>query len=127
MSEVVLDASAVLAAANREPGAERVLTHAGRAVISSLNLAEVYAKLLGGGISEAAVSAGLSALVQRVIPLDQDSALTAARLHARTRSLGLSLADCVCLALGERLALPVLTTDAIWAKVELSVPVELIR
>ena len=41
MADVVLDASAVLALLNREPGGERVENYLGEGVISAVNAAEV--------------------------------------------------------------------------------------
>ena len=48
-------------------------------------------------------------------------------LHATTRKLGLSYADCVCLALGNQRKATVLTADRRWKEVEFEVTVELIR
>ncbi len=41
MSEVVLDASAILALLNKEAGSEEVLKFIGKAAISTVNLSEV--------------------------------------------------------------------------------------
>ena len=49
MSEVVLDASAVLAFINEEAGAELVEPYLGNAAISAANLSEVVAKLVEKG------------------------------------------------------------------------------
>jgi PIN domain nuclease of toxin-antitoxin system len=52
MSEVVLDASAILALLNQETGSEEVLKFIGKAAISTVNLSEVIAKLADAGILE---------------------------------------------------------------------------
>lgn len=52
MSEVVVDASAVLALLNQETGSEEVSQFIGNAAISAVNLSEVIAKLADAGISE---------------------------------------------------------------------------
>ena len=127
MSSAVLDASAVLAVAHAEPGADRVLARSGRGVMSAVNLAEVYARLLRAGVPAAEVAAGVAALVAEVVPFDRPQAEATAALHARTRPLGLSLADAACLALGAARGLPVLTADRGWAAVDGVGPVEVIR
>lgn len=127
MSEVVLDASAVLAVARNEPGAARVLAVKERAILSAVNAAEVYAKLFAGGMQEDGVADGLQTIVRRIVPLDEGQARRAAGLHARTRHLGLSLGDCVCLALGQERSVLVLTADQSWTRVDDVGPVEVIR
>ncbi|HEX4613162.1 MAG TPA: type II toxin-antitoxin system VapC family toxin [Urbifossiella sp.] len=127
MSRAVLDASAVLAVANSEPGADHVTRRSQRGVMSAVNVAEVFAKLLLRGVPAADIALGIGSLVADVVPFDQVQAEAAAALHARTRALGLSLADTACLALGVRLGLAVVTTDRDWKKVEGVGPVEVIR
>ena len=126
-SRFVLDASALLAVANAEPGAGAVTGRPGRAVMSTINLAEVHTKLLQADVSAVEIALGVGSLIAEVVPLDRPQAEAAAVLHARTRHLGLSLADTVCLSLGASLGVPVLTTDRDWAKVEGVGPVEVIR
>ena len=127
MNRVVLDASAVLAVANAEPGADRVTGRPRCGIMSAVNVAEVYAKLLLAGVSAADIAGGLDALVVEVVPFGRGQSEATAALHARNRTFGLSLADTACLALGVRLGLPVVTTDKAWAKVAEVGPVELIR
>ena len=62
-----------------------------------------------------------------VIPFDEAQASQAARLRMPTKSLGLSLADRACLALGRIHRLPVLTTDRAWRSLRLSIKIEVIR
>jgi ribonuclease VapC len=126
-SGVVLDASAVLAVAHREPGAKRVLARSRGAVMSSVNAAEVYSKLLQHGLNASEVASGLLQLVTQVIPFDDTLALQAGTLHARSRDRGLSLADCACLALGQSLGRPVLTADRRWTEIPDVGKVELLR
>jgi PIN domain nuclease of toxin-antitoxin system len=50
VSEVVLDASALLALLNREPGHEEIARTISHAAISAVNLSEVTAKLAESGM-----------------------------------------------------------------------------
>jgi ribonuclease VapC len=128
MSRVVFDASAILAVSNGERGSERVIERSHDAVMSSVNVAEVYARLLRAGVPQANIDDGLTSLVTTVVPFDPEMARTVGEIHAATRFLGLSLADCACLAVARQLDLPALTTDRVWAELRLpGVIVELIR
>jgi PIN domain nuclease of toxin-antitoxin system len=69
LSEVVVDASAILALLNQEKGSEEVARFMGKAAISSVNLSEVIAKLADLNIPEDVIAEILSNLRLEVIPL----------------------------------------------------------
>jgi ribonuclease VapC len=48
-------------------------------------------------------------------------------LRASSRAFGLSLCDRACLALAQSLALPALTADRSWARLDLGIAIEVIR
>jgi ribonuclease VapC len=50
-----------------------------------------------------------------------------AALRASSRAFGLSLCDRACLALAQSLALPALTADRSWARLDLGIAIEVIR
>ena len=127
MSKVVVDASAILALLNQEKGSEEISQWIGKAVISSVNLSEVVAKLAEGGVTEADIEEILSNLNLEVVPFSQEQALRAGILRPSTKSLGLSLGDRACLALGLYLKLPILTADKLWSNLNLAVEIRLIR
>lgn len=127
MSEVVLDASALLALLNREPGHEEIAEVIGDAAISAVNLSEVAAKLADRGMPGEAIREALDGLALEIHDFDRELAFQAGFLHPLTRSRGLSLGDRACLALGQRLNLPVLTTDRIWGELDLGMEVRLVR
>jgi len=123
----VLDASAVLALIQGEPGGERVRAVVRQAALSSVNLTEVVTKLIGHGVPLNEVRLVLEGVTPFVHPHDEELALDAGALHAITRRQGLSLGDRACLALARRLAATALTTDRAWSRVDLGVPIEVIR
>ena len=125
----VLDASALLAALNGEPGADRVAASLDAGVVSAVNFAEVAGAIARGGNSADEVRTILAALACSVIPADEDMAVEAGLMRALTARAGLSLGDRFCLALGRRLRAPVLTADRQWALIadDVGVKVELIR
>ena len=127
MSEAVLDASAILALLNDEPGSEKVAKVLPSAAVSAVNLSEVVAKLSELGMPETEIREALVGLALTVHPFDETMAYTAGRLRPATKKLGLSLGDRACLALGIRVSLPVLTTDHVWKELELPTTVVVIR
>jgi PIN domain nuclease of toxin-antitoxin system len=124
---VVLDASAVLALLQAEPGASRVAAVLSRAVVSSVNLSEVVAKLADVGMPEAEIHAALDSLGMDVRPFDESLAYRAGLLRPASRALGLSLGDRAGLALAMELGCPVLTTDQQLQALDVPVSVEVIR
>jgi ribonuclease VapC len=124
---VVLDTSALLAALWGEPGSDRVDRVVGTARVSAVNLSELVAKLVDRGASEADIDSVLDDLGVTVVPMDERQARIAGLMRRTTRSAGLSLGDRACLALALMDGLPVLTTDRVWASLDIGVKVEVIR
>lgn len=127
MSSCVLDASSVLALIGKEPGWERVVPHLTRAVICSVNLSEVAAKLAERGAEIDMIERHLSGYEMEVLPFDTELAYMAAGLRPLTRSHGLSFGDRACLAAGLRRQLPIVTAEREWQKLEIGVSIEIIR
>ena len=125
--EVVLDASASIAAVKREPGYEVVLKAVPRAAISSVNWSETVQKAHARGIDLERLRLLLVADGLAILPFTIEHAEAAAALYSKTRHLGLSLADRACLALGARLGVPVLTADRVWTSLDVGVEVRAIR
>ncbi len=127
MKKTVLDATAVLALLNDEPGAGTVASLLPQAAISTVNLAEVVGKLAGTGMPEGMIKTVLGELGLMVIPFDEDLAFRTGLLRPATSDYGLSLGDRACLALGQHLHRPVLTADRMWKTVKLDVEIQMIR
>jgi ribonuclease VapC len=129
----VLDASALLAHLRDEPGADVVAEAiASGAVISTVNLAEVFSRVADRGEDPAKLAAELtqSGLLDGAItvePFTAADAIDAGRLRPLTRDAGLSLGDRACLALARRLDAPALTADTDWQGVAHGVELRPIR
>ncbi len=130
MTRIVLDTSAVLAQLWSEPGGDVVNRNIDNAIVSAVNLAEVFTKLIERGPIEAAETQ--MAILQNespieIIPFDEAQSIICGRLRTKSRSLGLSLGDRACLALAITEAANVLTADRVWADLGLGVKIDLIR
>lgn len=128
MNNCVLDASAILAVLFREPGSENLTDEVlGGALASTVNLAEVQASMVRRGIDPAEAWKRAVLPVSEIVPFMEDQARLAGTLVAQTRALGLSLGDRACLALALGLNVPVYTADKSWKKLNLGIPVHVIR
>jgi PIN domain nuclease of toxin-antitoxin system len=127
VSKAVLDASALLALLNEEPGGDRVIAAIPGALLCAVNHSEVVAKLADAGMPEVAIRGALEALGLEVVPFGLQLSLRAGMLRPVTRSRGLSLGDRACLALALEAGLPVLTTERSWVDLDLGLRVEVVR
>jgi len=109
----VVDASALLAYLQGEPGSDAVESAlADRAVCGAANWSEIAQKITAAERDWGLVAALLDSFDLHVEPVTRHDAERAAETWEPGR--GLSLADRLCLALAERLDAPVLTADTAW-------------
>ena len=127
MTKFIMDASAVLAVVNNEPGADYVWDRMPGSSISSVNYAEVITKLIEYGSTALAAREAVDDYLLEVISVDAELGARMGTLHEVTQRKNISLGDRACLALAERLKLPILTADRAWAKLDLGLTIELIR
>lgn len=124
----VLDASAVLAFLQGEPGQEVVLNalQTRRCVVSAANQAEVIAKSLDRGLAHETITAILAELSYTPVDIPVADGEEAGRMRSLSRSAGLSLADRLCLALACRLKARVLTANRAWLQVADALKLEIV-
>ena len=123
----VLDASALLAFSHGEEGAGEVGPFLGGSVISSVNWAEVLQRVISAGLEVWGKREDMESLGLQIHPFTAEDAESTAQLWAMRRRAGLSMGDRACLSLAQRLGLPALTADRVWATRDLDVEVRLIR
>jgi len=126
VSEFVLDASALLAMLNEEPGGAKVADNIASARIGVINYAEVVSHYIRLGMPERDIDAMLDPLPIQVVPADKALGKIAGRLRGVTAQAGLSLGDRFCLALALRDSLPAWTADKVWKAVEKDVEVDIV-
>ncbi len=124
---VVLDASALLAYLQDEPGAERVGAVIAQSVMSTVNWAEVIGKARDRGVDTQGLREDLASLGLALEPLSAVQAELVGYLKGLTARQGLSLGDRACLALGSDRGEAVYTADRAWLRLNLGVEVQAIR
>lgn len=124
---IVLDASAIIAHLNDEPGGDKVGPMLDGALVSTVNLCEVGTKLSDRGVPDDDLDVIMNALRLSVVAFDQRQCRIAVALRAPTRPKGLSLADRACLALAKGMDATAVTADRSWADLDTGVTVEVIQ
>ena len=123
MKKRVIDASTLLAYLQGERGADDAGEYCKNAMISAVNLTEVFQKSIdrqGLAIVQAIVH---QANIE-VVPYGVEQAVLVAELYPSTKEKGISFADRACLALGRASQLPIVTGDHAWD--DLNAGVELV-
>jgi ribonuclease VapC len=126
VSKSVLDASAVLAYLQREPGHEAIGAMLDEARVSAVNIAEVAAKLAEKGASEARLRQTIGALGVEILAFYEALAYSTGVLRQATRHAGLSLGDRACLATARSLGVPAVTTDRDWAGLQIGIEIRVL-
>ena len=127
MTSCVLDASAVLAYGHAETGGELVGAYLEESAISTVNWSETLRRSGERGVDGSQLAVAMRESGVTIEPFSEADAETTAHLWARTRHLGLSLADRACLALASRLGVPAVTADRAWTTLDLGIEVVCIR
>jgi PIN domain nuclease of toxin-antitoxin system len=123
----VLDASALLAALFGEAGTADVEKCLSGSRISAVNWSEVIAKLSDRGLASQGIMRDLAELDVVICDHDRRQAEAAGLLRDRTKCAGLSLGDRACLALAQSMGGIAVTADRAWGKLDLGIPIHLIR
>jgi ribonuclease VapC len=113
----VLDASALLAMLQSEPGNARVLEILDHCAMHTVNLAEVIGKLVRCGLPLERAEALLGELHLRMEPRLDEAGKCGGLLGTR-RDLGLSLGDCVCLTTAACAGAVAVTADRQWKELD---------
>lgn len=118
---IILDASVVIAILAEEQGHEAVLSLLPKAVMSSVNVAEVAKFLIESkNFSKNQAEEIITSLIENIVPFDTELAISSSAIIHQTKNLGLSLGDRACLALGLQTKFPIYTADKVWR--ELTIP-----
>ena len=120
MPQVVLDASAILAVVQKEPGAAVVARALPHAAMSAVNIVEVTSWMYDNRWSTPEIEVFLDDLSIRELPFDSRAALLPGKFRTMTKSFGLGLGDRACLATGYIEQCPILTADQAWLSLNMN-------
>jgi len=123
----VLDGSALMALLRGETGADTVAACLPSAVISTVNQAEVQAKLVSAGMEEEAAWWHIAEVQCESVPFDEEQARIAGGLVTTGKAPGLCLGERACMALAMQRKARVYTTDRTWKNLDLGIDIEVIR
>ena len=121
-NKIIFDASAVIALLAKEKGFEVIKRHLKNAIISSVNISEVYKycievqKLTK---DEALLLITLSDI--KIVDFNEEQALITAEIVIKTKKYGISLADRACIALAILKNTSIITCDKIWQKFDIGI------
>jgi PIN domain nuclease of toxin-antitoxin system len=124
---IVLDASALLALVQSEPGAETIADAIGTAFASTVNVAEALAKLRRYDLDADLILRDWLALGLVTIPATLEHARVSASLWPYGKPLGLSLGDRICAATAMIEGAEILTSDERLSRLQAGVKITMIR
>jgi ribonuclease VapC len=124
----VIDASALLAVARDENGANVVLDliNTEECVVSSVNLAEVASKLIDLGLPTSELHNAIAQFNVDAIDFSQEQVIVSAEIRPITKAIGLSLGDRACIALAKLMNGCAVTADKAWSDIAEPVGVSII-
>ena len=124
---IVLDASALLAFLQDEPGAWAVEEVLEQSLMSTVNWSEVVQKTQSGGGDVQGMETDFVGVGLELVPFSTRQAALVADLWSHTRNQGLSLGVRACLALGLQQGAPVMTADRAWKALDLGLTIRTLR
>ena len=121
-NQIVFDSSALIMLFAKELGYESIRKYMKYAIISSVNIAEVYKYCIEvQNLTEDDCRNLIKLSGIKIIDFCEEQALITAKIIKKTKQYGLSLGDRGCIALAMLRNYPILTCDKIWQKVDLDV------
>jgi ribonuclease VapC len=114
LSTLVLDSSVILAAILGEPGGDDVFERIEDALVSTVNVAEVYTYAAVNDFPTSAIDSFFDDTGIEIVKHSFEQAVATGKMAATTRKAGLSLGERACLALAQSKQAEVLTADRLW-------------
>ena len=125
IKKIVFDSSAVLTFLFKEKGFQKLESHIDNMCISTVNFSEVITVFKRSSLP----TENLLLEYFNLENFTKEDSLYSGEIYMKCQSLGLSLGDRACLALGKRLNTKILTADKAWSKLskKINLDIEVIR
>ncbi|CAL7961915.1 putative PIN domain nuclease [Alphaproteobacteria bacterium] len=123
----VIDSSALLAVIYNEKLVIDAKKYFENSSMSVINATECIIVLNRNGMPIEIAKSLLESLISKFVICEFDNSNNITNIKNSNKNLGLSIADCFCLALGQKLELPIVTADKIWAEAKITSEVICIR
>jgi ribonuclease VapC len=120
---IVLDSSVVIAVLLSEPGHENAIPYLDGSILSSVNVAEILARMIKFQVPLETALHWLQRYQFDVVNFDTDLAVIATSLLPKTNPFGLSLGDRACIATAINKQCKVITFDRVWEKLDIGVEI----
>ena len=123
----VIDSSALLAIIYDEGENKEVQKHFDHSYMSVINATECLIVLNRNGMPMDVAQNLLESIISKFIPTEYNNILLIAEIKNSNVDIELSLGDCTCIALGNKLGLQIVTADKVWLKVKCKSNIRCIR
>ena len=124
---LALDTSALITMIQNAPGGSLVGARLRGSVVSTISWAELTEHMQEQGLEVAGFRRSVETLGLEIQPFTAADADRAVELWRPPPAHQLSLSDRACLALADRLKIPVLTADETWRDLELGIEIRMLR
>jgi ribonuclease VapC len=123
----VIDSSALLAIIYNEKVNTDMKKYLENSYMSVINATECIIVLSRNGMPIQVARSLLESLINKFVACDLNDSNDIANIKCSNANLDLSIADCFCLALGEKLELPIVTADKVWQQAKVNSKIICIR
>jgi PIN domain nuclease of toxin-antitoxin system len=113
----IIDTSVILAILWAEVGSNQADSFLAQdPLLSAVNYAEIVAKAAMRGIPPTKIREWIKTLSFECVEVTETIAYQAGKYYSESRSHGLAMADCICIATGVLMNARIITADRIWKK-----------
>jgi PIN domain nuclease of toxin-antitoxin system len=123
----VIDSSALLAIIYNEEGTDKAQEYFDNSYMSVVNAVECITVLTRNGMPLDVAKNLLESIISKFIPCEYNDVVLITQIKNENKNVEISLGDGICIALGAKLGLKVITTDKAWINIKSTAEVICLR